>query len=229
MNRYSKIENKIRREIVLLKGSPCRWGRCRFCDYIEDNSTDLEANIRINNEILNNVTGEYGILEVINSGNVFELPRKTRERVREIIREKKIHTLFVEAHWVYRKKIPEMRSFFGVKVVVKTGLETFDTNFRERVLVKGFGDPSIKEIKTNFDSVCLMVGVEGQTKEMIRRDIRLAREYFDHFTVNLYVENGTSIKPDPELKKWFCREYTDLEKDRKCDLLINNTDFGVGD
>ena len=39
MDRYSKITNKNKREIVLLKALPCAWGKCRFCDYIEEFSS----------------------------------------------------------------------------------------------------------------------------------------------------------------------------------------------
>ena len=37
MERYSRILEKDKREIVLLKSRPCIWGKCSFCDYIEDN------------------------------------------------------------------------------------------------------------------------------------------------------------------------------------------------
>ena len=37
MERYSRITDKNRREIVLLRAFPCAWGKCTFCDYIEDN------------------------------------------------------------------------------------------------------------------------------------------------------------------------------------------------
>ena len=67
MERYSEIISKDKREIVLLKGRPCIWGKCSFCDYIEDNSMNEEENIRINNEVLDQVTGKYKVLEVINS------------------------------------------------------------------------------------------------------------------------------------------------------------------
>ena len=74
MKRYSEILDKRPREIVLLKGRPCVWGRCAFCDYIEDNSSDeMECN-SVNEEVLSHVTGRYRELEVINSGSVFELP-----------------------------------------------------------------------------------------------------------------------------------------------------------
>ncbi|MDM8128893.1 radical SAM protein, partial [Paraclostridium benzoelyticum] len=40
MDRYSEINNKNKREIVLLKGFPCKWGKCSFCDYTLDNDND---------------------------------------------------------------------------------------------------------------------------------------------------------------------------------------------
>lgn len=41
--RYSRITAKNQREICLLRGFPCAWGKCAFCDYIEDNGRDREA------------------------------------------------------------------------------------------------------------------------------------------------------------------------------------------
>ena len=45
MQRYSVITHKLPREIVLLKGLPCVWSKCTFCDYIDDNTSD-EAHIQ---------------------------------------------------------------------------------------------------------------------------------------------------------------------------------------
>lgn len=229
MDRYSHITKKHKREIVLLKGRPCRWGRCSFCDYISDNSNDNDLNVRVNHQVLSNVTGEYGVLEVINSGNIFELPKVTLDEIKDIIISKNIHTLFFEAHWIYRDKLDKMRDFFGIKTIVKTGLESFNEEFREKQLIKGFDYSSIDELKSYFDSVCLMPGIEGQTKEMIKKDIKLAMKHFKHFTVNIFIENSTDIKPDSKLIEWFCREYQWLEDEEKCDVLWVNTDFGVGD
>ena len=90
MERYNKITNKNPREIVLLKGRPCAWGKCRFCDYIEDNSRDVQEMNALNQEVLSHVTGELGVLEVINSGSCFELPEETlkvsKKRIVVIIR-----------------------------------------------------------------------------------------------------------------------------------------------
>lgn len=75
--RYNKITGKHQREIVLLKSFPCRYGKCSFCNYIEDNSTDEKEIDSVNLEVLKEITGEFGVLEVINSGSVFELTPDT--------------------------------------------------------------------------------------------------------------------------------------------------------
>ena len=139
MDRYSKITNKNQREIVLLKAFPCIWGKCRFCDYIEDNSNQKDEMIRLNHEILSQVTGEFGVLEVINSGSCFELPKETLEEIRILIQTKKIKKLFFESHWMYRKKLQEMRDYMGIPIVFKIGVETFDNEFRQQYLNKNAG------------------------------------------------------------------------------------------
>ena len=147
MERYNRITDKIKREIVLLKAKPCAWSKCTFCDYIEDNSTCLEEMIQINDEVLNHVTGEYGVLEVIDSASIFELPQETLEKIKQIIINKHIHTLFFESHWIYRHRVQQMKDFFGIQVIVKTGVETFDDDFRNKVLNKNATFQSIEELK----------------------------------------------------------------------------------
>lgn len=229
MERYSEIKNKIKREIVLLKARPCAWGKCTFCDYIEDNSTCLEEMIAINQEVLHKVTGKYGVLEVIDSASIFELPKETLKVIKEIIQTKQIHTLFIESHWMFRKRIQEIRDFFGIKVIVKTGVETFDETFRNSILHKAVTFSSIEELKQYFDSPCLMVGIQGQTKEMIALDMQLLTTHFNYGTISIYRNNSTTIKRDDDLIHWFMEEYAYLKEDQRFDFLYEPTDFGVGD
>lgn len=229
MERYSHILEKDKREIVLLKSRPCIWGKCSFCDYIEDNDVNQNENKKINDEVLNNVTGQYGVLEVINSGSFFELPDETIERINKIIVEKKIKRLYIEAHYLYKKKIKALREKFKIEIIVKTGIETFNDEMRNNVLNKNVHFDKIEEILEDFDSPCLMVGIQGQTKEMIRKDIEILTKYFDHGTINIYRNNSTPIKRDEELIKWFDKEYHDLKNNSKYDYLGIPTDFGVGD
>lgn len=228
MERYSEITNKTKREIVLLKAYPCAWSKCSFCDYIEDNTTCKEEMITINETVLSQVTGKYGVLEVIDSASIFELPKETIKRIKDIIIEKKIHTLFFESHWLYHKKIKEMKEYFGIQVICKIGVETFDDYFRNTVLCKNVTFKTIDELKQYFDSPCLMVGIIGQTKEMIDKDMEILQQHFFHGTISIYRNNSTNVKRDDALIQWFIKKYGYLKDDSRYDFLAEPTDFGVG-
>lgn len=228
MQRYSTITDKKAREIVLLKGRPCAWGQCAFCDYIEDNEPDDALCNTLNREVLSQVTGVYSSLEVINSGSVFELPRETLEMIKETSRKNAIQTLFFESHWSYRHRLQEMRDFFGLPIIFKCGIETFDDRFRNQVLKKGILFSSPQEVARYFQSICLMVGIKGQTKEMISRDMEILLQTFEYGCVNIYNNNTTPIRRDEELVRWFSKEYRFLQEHPKIDVLFENTDFGVG-
>ena len=228
MDRYSKVTNKNVREIVLLKALPCIWGKCAFCDYIDDNGNNIAEINKLNKEVLDNITGEFGVLEVINSGSCFEIPRESLEYIKKIIDEKKIKKLFLESHWCYKNRLQEMRDFFGIEIIFKIGVETFDNNFRNLVLNKNANFETVEELKEYFDSPCIMVGIKGQTKEMIDRDMEIVQKYFDHATINVFINNTSEVKRDQGLVDWFENKYKFLIDNPKIEILFNNTDFGVG-
>lgn len=229
MDRYSKVINKNLREIVLLKALPCIWGKCAFCDYIDDNDDNIAEINKLNKEVLNNITGEFGVLEVINSGSCFEIPRESLEYIKKIVVEKKIKKLFLESHWCYKNRLQEMRDFFGIEIIFKIGVETFDNSFRNLVLNKNANFKTVDEVKESFQSVCLLVGIKGQTKEMIKRDINLVLDNFKYATINVFINNTTDVKRDEELVQWFTDNFKYLEDYQYIEVLYNNTDFGVGD
>ena len=229
MDRYSKVINKNLREIVLLKALPCIWGKCAFCDYIDDNDDNIAEINKLNKEVLNNITGEFGVLEVINSGSCFEIPRESLEYIKKIVVEKKIKKLFLESHWCYKNRLQEMRDFFGIEIIFKIGVETFDNSFRNLVLNKNANFKTVDEVKESFQSVSLLVGIKGQTKEMIKRDINLVLENFKYVTINVFINNTTDVKRDEELVQWFTDNFKYLEDYQYIEVLYNNTDFGVGD
>lgn len=230
MIRYDKITAKNKREIVLLKGFPCIWGKCAFCDYILDNETDEAAMTDLNHTVLAQVTGEYGALEVINSGSVFELPKATLAEIKKIADEKNIRELYFESYYSYKNRLNEIRDFFDQKIIFKCGIETFDNSFRNKVLRKGIVFASPQEVSRYFQSVCIMVGIKGQTKEMISTDVDTLLRFFEYGCINVYTDNSTAIEADSELIQWFAETYSYLDGDGypKIDVLWNNTDFGVG-
>ena len=130
MERYNIISEKNKREIVLLRGSGCVYKKCTFCDYYTDSCKNPQENYLLNQSVLEQVTGQYGNLEVINSGSVFELDEKTLDLIKSICHEKKISTIHFESHYLYRKKIPDLRKYFSeFDLKMKLGLEAFDYDY----------------------------------------------------------------------------------------------------
>ncbi len=230
MNRYSEITEKNPREIVLLRSHPCRWGRCLFCDYIADNMNDEAEMIAENKSILSEVTGKYKSLEVINSASVFELPKETWQDIYNCCVAKGIKKLNFEAYYNYRHRLDEVRSFFkGIEVSFKCGIESFDDTFRNDYLQKGIHFTSPQEVAQFFDTICLLVGIKGQTKEMIDRDMDIVQKYFKRGCINIFVENTTPVKRDEEIIHYFKEKYGYMDADDRFEILWSNTDFGVGD
>lgn len=231
MERYSKITEKRKREIVLLRGSGCIYKKCTFCDYHCDKCADENENFTLNSSILKNVTGEFGELEVINSGSVFELDRKTILLIKQICYEKNIKTIHFEAHYLYRNRIPDLRKEFkDFDLKLKLGLETFDFDFRENILKKGIPEKSEKNISKNFDEANFLFGITGQTVASMKNDIMLGLEYFERICVNIMCKNSTAVRPDSKVISDFTEKlYPLYKKHERIDILINNTDFGVGD
>ena len=228
--RYNKITDKHQREIVLLKSFPCKYGKCSFCNYIEDNSLDEKEIDNVNMEVLKEITGEYGVLEVINSGSVFELTPKTLEEIKRVVIEKNIKVLYFEIYYGYIKRLEEIKKYFsGVEIRFRMGVETFDNEFRIKVYNKNFvmEEDEIAEVSKKLFSVCLLVCVKGQTREMIEKDIEIALKNFKGVTINIFINNGTIIERDDELLKWFIEKYSYLTSDDRVELLLDNKDLGV--
>lgn len=230
MLRYGIIREKDPREIVLLRGKGCFYKKCTFCDYHLDACSDDDANAELNKSVLEQVTGEYGNLEVINSGSFHELGEKTLALIRETVREKGIKVLHFEAHYLVRNKIAALREFFpGVEVRLRVGLESFNEDLREGYLKKGMPGVTPEEVARYFQEANFMVGLKGQTLEMMKKDVELGLRYFRRITLNVMCDNTTPIKPDQGVIDVFVREiYPKYKDDVRVDILIHNTDFTVG-
>ena len=232
MLRYSVIHGKNPREILLLRGTGCRWRRCSFCDYHLDSSARVEENLAVNRAAMAQVTGLYRRLEVINSGSFPELDDRSMNELLVLCRDKQIHTLHFECHWLYRDAIAAAREAFasvGTQLKIKIGVETFDYDFRENVLRKGIAERDPAEIARQIDECCLLFGLSGQTEEGMRRDIETGLRFFQRVCVNIFIENQSRMRPDDEVIRVFVsRIMPDYADNDRVDILLNNTDFGVG-
>ncbi len=216
------------REFVLLQGTGCRWGQCTFCDYHADTSP---APFETNRPVLEQVTGVYGVLDIINSGSAMELDAQTIALIRQIVCERQIHTLWFEAHYMYRHRLKEFAAQFPSETTVKfrCGIETFDPDLRS-VWQKGVS-PAVKaqDVARYFQGVCLLCCTQGDTISRIANDIETARKHFEYFSINLFNNNSTVIRQDHGLVRSFMQEiYPSIKDDPHIEILVNNTDLGVG-
>ena len=215
------------REFVLLQGTGCRWRKCTFCDYHTDVSA---APFAVNKDVLSQVTGVHGVLDVINSGSCIEFDEDTLRLIEEVVRRKKIHTLWFEAHYMYRHCLAEFaKRFAPVEVKFRCGVETFDAETRQKWNKGVPADVAPSDVARHFKGVCLLCCVEGQTREQILNDISIARKHFEYFSVNVFCNNSTPVRRDPALAEWFNAEvYPELKDMPGIEVLIDNTDLGVG-
>lgn len=231
VDRYSVITEKNKREIVLLKGLGCVYKKCPFCDYYNDSSPNEAENFALNRAVLTQVTGKYGKLEVINSGSVFELDLQTLALIQEICKKQGIGTIHFESHYLYHEKIPALRrQFSDFQLKLKLGLETFDYEFRETVFKKGIPEKDPALLSAEFDEANFLFGITGQSLESMQRDLEMGLQYFERICVNLMCENTSPLQPDKRVIQTFTDFLYPLYKENeRVDILLNNTDFGVGD
>ena len=227
MQRYSLITEKFPREFLLLQGTGCRWKKCTFCDYHSDRS---DSPFETNRRVLEQVTGEFGVIDIINSGSAMELDGETIEMIKDVVRSKGIKTIWFEAHYMYRHRLEKFaKQFAPATVKFRCGVESFDAALRSSWAKGISADITAADVAKHFKGVCLLCCTEGDSKERITNDIATAKKYFEYFSVNLFCENGTSVHRNEELAQWFIIEVLpQIKSIPGIEILVDNTDLGVG-
>ena len=180
---------------------------------------------------MSRVTGCYGILDIINSGSGIELDSDTLQLIKKVSEEKKIHTLWFEMHYMYRHRLAEFAKYFApLTVKFRCGIESFDPTQRKK-WNKGLPEKvTAEDVAKYFQGVCLLCGTEGESRERIVSDIQKAEQLFEYYSVNLFCNNSTGVKRDEKLAEWFIKNiYPEAQHSPKAEILLNNTDLGVGD
>ena len=157
---------------------------------------------------------------------------ETMKEIENVCVRKGITQLRFEVHWMYHKHVKKWKEHFkekGITLKIKMGVETFDEAFRKDVFDKGMEHVLPEEIASVADEVCLLFGVTGQTLESMTEDIETGLKLFERICINIMVENSTEIHPDNNVIEMFMKNlYPKYIDNPRVDILLHNTDFGVG-
>ncbi|MEE1289310.1 MAG: hypothetical protein UHK44_12050, partial [Bacteroidaceae bacterium] len=152
--------------------------------------------------------------------------------IRQVAIGKGIHTLWFEVHYMYRHRLAAFaRQFHPLTVKFRCGVETFSPTLRAN-WHKGI-PPHVtpEDIARHFQGLCLLCCTDtpGDTRERLLRDIDLAERHFEYYSVNVFCPNTTALRRNDDMLRWFLAEvYPTLQKSSKAEVLIDNTDLGVG-
>lgn len=133
---------------------------------------------------------------------------------------------------MYRHRLAAFASqFHPLTVKFRCGVETFSPTLRAN-WHKGI-PPHVtpEDIARHFQGLCLLCCTDtpGDTRERLLRDIDLAERHFEYYSVNVFCPNTTALRRNDDMLRWFLAEvYPTLQKSSKAEVLIDNTDLGVG-
>ena len=139
MERYSRILNKTAREIVLLKGRPCAWGKCTFCDYIEDNSRDKEEMISFYQEQLKSIEKELKVF--IKANQQLSNKIKNIETIKGVGFITIVKVLAEVNGFLLFKNIRQFVSYAGLDVVEKES-----GNFKGKTRISKKGNARLRSV-----------------------------------------------------------------------------------
>ena len=191
-----KLNDKLGKRLVLiLKNYPCSWGRCSFCPFHLEQSTNtwdiITFNRRIIREALRIVeTEEYERIAVFNGGSFSELPYDT---VNELVPLAKNRVFEIESrsNFITEDFVRNLlRLLEPKKLVVRIGFEVADQYIREKLLRKGMPDSEIKRIlwiKHRIREeglpvefwVYVLFGIEYIPEEKVIESIKYFKKLFD--------------------------------------------------
>ncbi len=191
-----RVDDKLgKRLVVILKGFPCAWGKCSFCPFALEQTTDtrdlITTNRRIINDALKIVREEgYSRIAVFNGSSFHELPYDTVERLRELAKSR-VFEIESRSEYVTLDSIRALLSYYEPeKLIIRIGFEVYDEKIREKLLIKGMPNTElhriyrlrneIKELGLPVEIwVYVLFGIECIPEEKVIESVKMFRKMFD--------------------------------------------------
>ena len=184
-----------KRLIVILKGFPCSWGRCSFCPFALEQSTNIREVIETNRRIISRSIellrkDHYERVAVFNGGSFHELPFDTIEKLKDLAMNR-IFEIEARSEFVTLDSLKNILNFYKPKkLIVRLGFEVYDEKIREKLLRKGMPDSELKRIINLRNKVkelglpiefwCyILFGIEYIPEEKVIESVNAFKKAFD--------------------------------------------------
>ncbi len=214
---FTVSDNLGKRLIVILKGFPCSWGRCSFCPFSLEQSTNVREVIDTNRRIINKAIelmrkDHYERVAVFNGGSFHELPFDTIEELKDLAMNR-VFEIESRSEFVTLDSLKSILSFYKPKkLIVRLGFEVYDEEIREKLLRKGMPDSELKRIinlrnKTKelglpIEFWCyILFGIEYIPEEKVIESVTAFKKIFDGIIAIKYKKylpnhpNETPVSP----------------------------------
>jgi len=187
-----KLGNRI---VVVLQGFPCSWGRCSFCPFYLEQSTNLSEIIERNRTIISRAIEicsrePVNRVTVFNGGSFFEMPLAIIEMLRPLTRGRVID-IESRPEFVSLESLQIVDSLLDPReLVVRVGLEVFDESLRNGVLNKGIPQSEVERLARlrsvvrdagmNVRIVAyVLFGIQGIPEHKVIESVRMFNRMFD--------------------------------------------------
>jgi len=184
---FRSIDRLGHRLVVVLKGFPCSWGKCVFCPFYLEQSSNLREVLETDAEIVERARQalrEWGCdrVTVFNGGSFFELPLAVINALRAITRGRVVDIETRPEFLTLENALHALRLLEARELVVRVGLEVVNEEIRNRVLNKGIPQSEVMrlaELRKRIDELGLPIkivayvlfGIEGVPEEEVIRSV----------------------------------------------------------
>lgn len=218
---------------LILQGSPCSYGKCRFCPFAIEQSMSVKKIIETNRKIIEQAVKlvekedkQPERISIFNGGSFTELPMDTVIRLAPLSRGRAVDVelipTLIDAHTVSSiKKMLDASILY-----VRTGFEVYDEKARFS-LGKEFPNTLLFRIASHLEEFhkmgvrvlsYVLFGIDGIDEEKVRESVRKLGELLDGVICIRYRRYGPQMPREVDVSGELSRFLSE-----KC-LLVDWTD-----
>ena len=183
------------RLVLILKGYPCSWGKCIFCPFAIEQSTNIKEIIEVNRSIVKKAlklieSKGYMRVAVFNGSSFHELPYDSIEKLAPIT-EGRVFEVEERPEYVTKDSVKFIySSYLPTKLIIRVGFEVFDESLRNNYLRKGIPDSEVLRLSNLRNALrekgmhaeiwsYVLFGIKGVPEKAVVESVRKFKELLD--------------------------------------------------